>query len=292
MSQFFGGIDAGGATFKCGVQDGAGRWVARRRVPTTTPAETLAACAAFFRDAGHPLASLGIASFGPVDVDPASPGYGTIRLTPKPHWSGADLRRAFAGPLGVAPVVDTDVNGALRAELHDGAAMGARTAAYVTVGTGIGAGIVSHGVWLGRPAHPEFGHILVRPHPRDADFKGVCPFHGVCLEGMASVTALKARWGDPAGWAADHAGWEVAAFYLAQAALALTYTLRPERIVFGGGLMLSPHMLPRLRAEFDRLINAYFGPRTPKAETLIHTPAHGDDAGLQGAVYLGRFGST
>ena len=290
MSELFGGIDAGGTTFKCGIMDGEERWLARRRITTTTPERTLAECADFFARSGFALRALGVASFGPIDVDPDSPGYGTIQLTPKPQWSGVNLRRVLAEALRVPVVVDTDVNGALLAEMTDGAAAGARTAAFITVGTGIGAGIVSHGQWLARPAHPEFGHIPVQPHPRDSGFTGSCPFHGSCLEGMASVTALSARFGPPLDWPDAHPGWEVAADYLAQACLSLCLTLRPDRIVVGGGLMLAPHMLARLRTAFDDRMNRYLGAASPTGATLIHTPGHGDDAGLYGAVLLGRQG--
>ena len=287
-----GGIDAGGTTFKCGLRDGDGRWLAKHRVRATDPAATLAGCVEFFRSEteslGIELAGLGIASFGPIDIDPASPRYGTILDTPKPGWSGTDLRGAFRGALGVEVAVDTDVNGALLAEMRSGAAAGASSAAYITVGTGVGAGLASGGRVLARPLHPEFGHIPIRRHPTDTEFEGVCPFHGDCLEGLASVTALKARWGDPLDWGSDHPGWDLAAHYLAQACLALTYTLRLERIVLGGGLMLSPHLLPKIRRDYAKAGGGYLGDTVEATHALIVTPGHGDDAGLVGAVELGR----
>ena len=288
----FGGIDAGGTTFKCGVQDEAGNWLFKTRIDVRDPAVTLRECMNVFRTqiskSGQPLGALGIASFGPVDVDPASPRYGTILDTPKLGWSGTDLRTAFADALGVEVVVDTDVNGALLAEMQSGAAKGTRDAAYVTVGTGIGAGLASGGRILARPTHPEFGHIPVRRHPADTDFAGTCPFHGDCLEGLASVTALKARWGDPIAWVDDHSGWDVAADYLAQACLVLTYALRPERIVLGGGLMLSPLMLPKVRNHFANLESGYLAGASRSGADRIVIPGHGDDAGLVGAIALSR----
>jgi len=156
------------------------------------------------------------------------------------------------------------------------------------VGTGIGAGIMSGGEILGRPHHPEFGHIPVKKHIADVNFPGVCPFHGDCLEGLASVTALKKRWGDPVSWGADHHGWDVAATYLAQACASLVLALRLERIVIGGGLMLADNMLPKIRKEFETQLNNYLGSSVPSAEDLICTPFHGDDAGLHGAILLGK----
>ena len=288
----FGGIDAGGTTFKCGLRDDSGTWLLKTRVDVCDPAETLRDCVEAFRvqmeQSDEPLTALGIASFGPIDVDPASPRYGTILDTPKPGWSGTDLRSTFADALGVEVAIDTDVNGALLAEMQSGAAKGTQDAAYVTIGTGVGAGLASGGQILARPLHPEFGHIPVRRHPADTDFTGTCPFHGDCLEGLASVTALKDRWGDPRGWAVDHPGWDVAAEYLAQACLVLTYTFRPERIVLGGGLMLSPLMLPKVRDHYADHEGGYLAGASRSGADRVVTPGHGDDAGLVGAIALAR----
>jgi len=286
----FGGIDAGGTTFKCGVADGAGLLLDKQRVPVTTPEETLAECAAFFRDAGGEagLHALGIASFGPIDIDPASPAYGTILQTPKPGWANTDLRAFFREASGVAPTVDTDVNGALFAEMTKGAAQGAASAAYITVGTGIGAGIHVNGAFAGRPMHPEFGHIPLRRHPDDRAFEGICPFHGDCLEGLASVTAIRARWGEPKDLAPEHPAWDIIADYLAQACRTLTLTLRLEKIILGGGLMLAPHLLGRVRTDYDRQMARYLGAQDIPGADLIDTPALGDDAGLIGAVLLAK----
>lgn len=281
------GIDVGGTTFKCAVADGQGEIMARRRVPVTTPGETLAACASFFREAAPGgLKSFGIASFGPVDVDPASPAYGTILNTPKPGWSQVDLASYFRDAFGLPIAVDTDVNGALLAEMRHGAAQGCGSAAYVTIGTGIGAGIFLNGDMAGRPLHPEFGHIPVRRHVRDEGFAGTCPFHGDCLEGMASVTAIRARFGPPEDLPEEDAAWEVIADYLAQACRVLSLSFRPERIVLGGGLMLAPHLLARVQAAYTVQMAGYLG--NEEAGRLITTPGLGDDAGLTGAILLGQ----
>lgn len=287
-----GGIDAGGTTFKCGLADAEGRLLASHRVPVTAPDATIGGCVDFFRwelnERGARLGGLGIGSFGPIDVNPASPDYGTLFATPKPGWAGTRLSARFFAALGVPVVLDTDVNAALAAERERGAARGAACAAYVTVGTGIGASIWGQGGFLAKPAHPEFGHIRVERHPDDHAFSGVCPFHGGCLEGLASAPALAARFDPPEALPADHPGWEVEAFYLAQACAALTLTARPERILLGGGVMLAEGLMPSVRRAYARLMNGYLGLEEGDIENLIQRPALGDDAGLFGALTLAR----
>ena len=290
--RLIGGIDAGGTTFKCALADATGHVVESCRIPVSTPDETIGNCLGFFRTAlaarGARLAGLGIASFGPVDVDPASPDYGTLLATPKPGWSGVRLRERFAAALGVPVVLDTDVNGALTAELEIGAARGMRSAAYVTVGTGIGVSVFGPGGFLARPAHPELGHIRVQRHPDDAAFGGVCSFHGACLEGLASAAALTRRHGDPAMLPREHPAWDIEAFYLAQLCVTLALAVRPERILLGGGVMLAYGLMPRVRSQFASLMGGYLAYTDGDIETLIQRPALGDDAGMIGAVTLAR----
>jgi fructokinase len=290
--QLLGGIDAGGTTFKCALADSTGHILDTRRVPVTTPEDTIGNCLGFFREAlqqrGQKLAGLGIASFGPVVIDPASPDYGTLLATPKTGWSGTRLTQRFFAGLSVPVVLDTDVNGALTAELEIGAARGLQSAAYVTVGTGIGAALHGPGGFLSKPSHPEFGHIRVERHPLDRDFTGTCAFHGACLEGLASATALTRRYGDPSMLPADHVAWDIEAFYLAQACLALTLTARPERILLGGGVMLAEGLMPKIRTAFGNLLNGYLELSEGDIESLIQRPALGDDAGMIGAVTLAR----
>lgn len=283
-----GGIDAGGTTLKCGLADASGALVATHRVAVTTPEETLAAAAGWFIEhtGSGKLATFGIASFGPIDVDPRSASYGTITGSAKPGWSGTNLRAHFAETLGLPVNLDTDVNGALLAEMSHGAARGCASAAYVTVGTGIGAGLYANGDFLGRPSHPEFGHIALRRRPGDGDFESVCPFHDDCLEGLASVRAIRSRSGAPEDLPADHPVWDIAADYLAQAARSLTLSFRPERIILGGGLMLAPHLISRIHKAFDQQMGGYLE-HAPSSE-LITTPGLCDNAGLIGAILLGQ----
>jgi len=286
---FRGGIDAGGTTFKCGIMDDKGNIVQKFCVKVSTPDETISSCINFFRPVFETdrLSSFGIASFGPIDIDPRSSTYGTILQTPKPGWSLTDLKTAFGSAMGVPVRLDTDVNGALRAEMAYGAAKHVDSAAYVTIGTGIGAGVFANNQLLAHPHHPEFGHIPVNRHPLDSSFNSVCSYHEDCLEGLASATAVHARAGDPSELPQDHPVWDVTADYLAQACRSLFLTARLNRIILGGGLMLAPHLLSRIHVEFVRQMNGYLGMDYPIAEDLICTPALGDDAGLIGAILLG-----
>ncbi len=282
-------IDAGGTTFKCGLfQEGRGI-IASARIPTTRPDETLKGCLKFFRDQaekGIKPGAMGIASFGPLDVDPNSDSYGTILAGPKSLWAGTNLKVYFETAMSIPVAVDTDVNGALLAELKWGAAQGSDSAAYVTIGTGIGAGLYCNGDLIGKPSHPEFGHIQVKRHEADKDFKGLCSIHGDCLEGLASANALTERFGNPIELPEDHMGWEAEAYYLAQACIALSLALRPERIVLGGGLMLAPHLIGKVREQYKNLANNYLGQSEADIADLIVTPGLGDDAGLLGGAYL------
>lgn len=283
-------LDAGGTTLKCALADREGTLLEQTRVPTgADPASALASCARFFRDAaadlGRPIAAGGVACFGPVARDPTSPRYGEILETPKPGWSGAPVRTILERALGVPFALDTDVNAALRAEARWGAARGARTAAYMTIGTGIGVGARHDDAWIGAPGHPEFGHVRIARRADDA-FAGVCRFHGDCLEGLASAPALEARFGPLADLPAEHDGWALAADYLAQACVTLHLMLRPQRIVLGGGVMLAPGLTAAIRREAVRLMAGYTGFSAADADTLIVRASLGDDAGVKGAALL------
>jgi len=282
-------IDAGGTTFKCAlIQEGQGI-IAGIRVPTTQPSETLQGCAQFFKDhaaLGRKPSVMGIASFGPIDVDPQSSNYGMILDGPKLGWAATNLKTYFEQELSLKVKVDTDVNGALLAEMRWGAAKGANSAAYVTVGTGIGGGLFANGELIGRPFHPEFGHIRLRRHEADKDFPGVCAYHGDCLEGLASATAITKRFGNPVGLPEGHIGWDIEAYYLAQACNTLSLLLRPDKIVLGGGLLLAPHLIGRVRKQYAGLMNNYLSQSRSEIESLIVTPGLGDDAGLFGGACL------
>ena len=290
--KLFGGIDAGGTTFKCAIADATGRLLRKTRIGVTSPIETLHAVCQWFdvelACMSGSLQAMGVASFGPIDIDPTSPDYGTILKTPKPGWSDTPLRNKLAAHFDVPVFVDTDVNGALGAELAWGAAKDCQSAAYMTVGTGIGVGIVSGGQYLGRPYHPEFGHIRISRHKLDLEFEGVCPFHGDCLEGLASATALTKRYGDPILLDDEHDAWRIEAYYLAQACLMLFLTVRVEKVILGGGVMLRPSLIAKVRNSFAELNGDYIPSFDPIS--CIALPVLGDDAGLMGGVLLAKHG--
>lgn len=194
-----GGVEAGGTKFVCLVGDGEGRILAEQRIPTRGPRETLAEAVDALRRATvetGALDAIGVAAFGPLDLRPGS-GHGRLLSTPKPGWSGVDLVSPLRDAFGVPVAIDTDVTAAALAEGRWGAALGLESFAYMTVGTGIGVGVIAGGRPLHGLVHPEFGHVNVPRAPGD-DFPGVCPFHADCLEGMASGPAISARWGVPA----------------------------------------------------------------------------------------------
>ena len=284
------GIDAGGTTFKLAVAEPGGPPLGLSRVPTTTPDETIAAAAdalrALSRDAGGEIVRLGIASFGPVDVDPASPRYGAILRTPKPGWTGTPLLGRLRDALGVPGDLDTDVNGALEAEALWGAARGVARAAYVTVGTGIGVGVVADGAFAGHPFHPELGHVRVARHEGDREYPGACPFHGDCLEGLAAAPALVARYGPLEALGPDHPAWAVAGHYLGQLCVVLSLGFRAERVVLGGGVMGAPSLLGRVRDAYAGLMNGYLDDAAPDA--LIVPAGLGGEAGVRGGLAVAQ----
>ena len=284
-----GGIEAGGTKFVCVVGTGPDDIRARTRFATTTPTETLEQAIAFFKQQPEPITAVGIGSFGPVDLNPASPTYGWITSTPKPGWRQTDVRGAVQHALGVPVGFDTDVNAAVLAEHRWGAARDIDTALYVTVGTGIGGGVLVRGRPVHGVMHPEIGHILVRRDPQSDPFPGICPFHGDCLEGLACGPAMAARWGKPAhGLPDDHPAWALEAHYLAQGLVTCIYALAPERILLGGGVMQQAHLFQRIRVEVKSLLNGYLA--VPEVEEQIKTyivpPGLCGDAGVLGALAL------
>jgi len=284
------GIELGG-TKSIAVLDDDGAFSDRLQIATTTPTATLAALAAQVTTwhAAGPLAALGIASFGPLRLDFAEAAYGQIGATPKPHWSHTDVRGAFSahfpGPIGF----DTDVAGAALAEGRWGAARGCSDHIYLTIGTGVGMGIVINGRLVHGAGHPEAGHIRVRRVAGDP-FEGVCPFHGDCLEGLICGPALAARTGLTGDTIPDrHPVWANVASDLAEAVAMLILTLAPQRIVLGGGIaMKRPGLLPLVVARTARLLGHYLPDFDEMGLDHVIVPAAlGEDAGPRGAVALG-----
>ena len=287
----YGLIEAGGTKFVLGLAaepagDATPAITARHQIPTTTPAETLGAAIDWFRAQGVAPKAIGIASFGPLDLDRASPTWGHIPRTPKPHWTGADLCTPFAQAFACPIAIETDVNGAALAEARWGVGceLPANKAAvlYLTIGTGVGGGYVSNGRLLQGLSHPEMGHIRLPRHPDDQNFAGICPFHGDCLEGLAAGPAILKRWGKSLSQLGpDHPASDIIAWYLGQAAATFQAILEPARIVLGGGVMGTPGLLDKVRAA---AVNAGAGYFAGEPEKVIVAPGLGTDSGLLGAL--------
>lgn len=285
----YAGIDAGGTEFKCILGSGPGQILAQTRIPVTYPDATLAACANFLRAAmvEHGVAAaMGVASFGPVDLRPDSPTYGYITSTPKPHWADTNIAGYFRETLALPVHFDTDVNGALLAEQRWGAAAGLHSAVYVTVGTGIGAGVMIEGKLVHGAMHPEAGHMLVARYPDDP-FSGSCPYHGGCLEGLASGPALAQRWQqNPETLAENHPAWELEAHYLATLCVNLALVYSPQKIILGGGVMQRVNLLSLVRQSYLAQINGYLGDQSQSIGEFIVGAALGEIAGALGSLAL------
>ncbi|MGH3797791.1 MAG: ROK family protein [Pseudonocardiaceae bacterium] len=289
-----GAVEAGGTKVVCLVGSDPDHIVARTRIPTGEPAETLAQVLAFFRQemaSGGPLAAIGIASFGPLELRRDHPRYGFITTSPKPGWAGVDVAGPFRCALGVPVGFDTDVNGAALGEHRWGAARGLDTFGYLTVGTGIGVGAVVEGRIVHGLGHPEMGHLSVPRQPGD-DFPGTCPFHADCLEGMAGGAAIAARWGRPAerlDGAELRAAVRFEAAYLAAGLRAIVYALAPQRIVIGGGVSALPGLFPLVRAQLAEELAGYPGLPEHAADDFVVPAALGALAGPAGALVLAEY---
>jgi fructokinase len=285
----YGGIEAGGTKWVCAVADRPAELLKTETFPTTAPGETVRRAVRFFTENG-PVGVLGVGAFGPVDIRPASPTWGTITTTPKPGWADTDLVAALRAGLGVPVALDTDVNAAALGEWRHGAAAGLDTFCYITVGTGIGGGAVAGGRIVHGLLHPEFGHMRI-PHDRARDpFDGICPYHGDCLEGLASGEAIRQRWGRAGQELSGSAAWEIEAEYLALALVNVICVLSPQRIIIGGGVAKQPRLLPLARQRVRRLLDGYL--RAPEltdpdaTDRYIVRPGLGDSSGVIGAIEL------
>lgn len=282
-----GAIEAGGTKIIAAIGSAAASR-ATIRIPTGEPGAAVAAIARFFAGQAEPPAAVGVASFGPIDLDRASPGYGHLLKTPKPGWEGFDLAGRLGEVLGVPIALETDVNAAALAEARIGAGAGRGDLAYVTVGTGIGVGLIVNGAPVHGIAHPEGGHLRPRRHPAHQGFAGICPFHGDCLEGLASGPAIAAAWGQPAeSLAPDHPAWTVEADYLGQLCTDLILLLAPATIVLGGGVMEHAGLLAPIRARTAELLGGYG--RASDAAALarrIVAPGSPQAPGLAGAYLI------
>jgi len=291
-ARFFAGVELGGTKAIAVLAEGD-RIVAREAFATTddaaaTLAVLRATLNAWRRDDG--FLALGIATFGPVDLARDSAGFGSILATPKLGWSGAPVARTLAEGLGCPWRIDTDVNGAALAEHRWGAGIGSDSLCYVTIGTGLGGGLVLSGQPVHGAMHPEIGHLSLRRAAGD-DFAGACPFHGDCIEGLLAGPALASRFGvDPATVPDAHPAWEYAASDLAALCGAVLLTVSAERILFGGSVAISrPFLLARARALLVERLGSYLPFLDSETVVRIIQPAGlGADAGPLGAIALAR----
>jgi fructokinase len=288
----YGGVETGGTWCVCAVGSGPEEILDSERFPTTGPEETLARIVGFF--AGGPeIEALGIGSFGPLDLDRSSPTWGYVTTTPKPGWQHVSVASVLAARLGVPVAFDSDVSAAALGEYRWGAGRGAGSLFYLTVGTGIGGGLLIDGrPWHGL-VHPEVGHIRVSREldPDRASFPGICPVHGDCWEGVASGPAIAERCGCRSEeLSTDDPVWKIEADYLALGILSIVLVVSPQRVVVGGGVIEHPSLLEAIRVRVRELLGGYLA--TPalseEIDSYLVRPALGDRAGVLGAIALAQ----
>jgi fructokinase len=288
MTEIYGGVETGGTWCVCALGTGPDQIETRDQFPTAGPSETLQRITEFFR-AGRSPAAIGIGSFGPVDLDPQSPTWGNVTTTPKPGWRHTPVATVIRDRLGVPVYFETDVNAAAMGEHRWGAGSDAASSCYLTVGTGIGAGLVVDGRPVHGLVHPEAGHLRI-PHDHRRDpFPGVCPVHGDCWEGLASGVAMAERWNVAAHELADdHPGWSLEADYLALGILSIVTVASPHRVIVGGGVMQHEHLLGMVRRRLTELVGGYLEAPllNDRIDEYLVSPVLGDSAGVLGAIAL------
>ncbi|MBV9817733.1 MAG: ROK family protein [Solirubrobacterales bacterium] len=294
MKPLYGGVETGGTWCVCVLGSAPDDVRAQAQFPTTSPEETLGRIVGFFEKHQVPKA-VGIGSFGPVDVDPSSPTWGNVTTTPKPGWQDILVATTLRDRLDLPVAFDTDVSAAALGEHRWGAGRGRESLCYLTVGTGIGAGLIIDGRPVRGLVHPEVGHMRIPRDQRRDDFPGVCPAHGDCWEGLASGRALAERWGtSPESLPDDHEAWGLEAEYLALGILSIVSVTSPHVVVAGGGVMNNPGLLRGVRRLVRKLVNGYL--RTPmlaeRIDDYLVAPALGDRAGALGALALAGLGSN
>jgi len=278
-----GAIEAGGTKFVCAVSDGSLNNIERTQFDTKTPEQTLKEVFKFFDR--FELDAIGIGSFGPIDVISTSETYGYIISTPKPGWGNFDFLGAIKAKYAVPVYWTTDVNASGYGEYRLGKAEDVSSCLYLTVGTGVGGGIVYEDEPLIGRNHLEMGHIIVRKH-EDDDYEGHCPYHKDCLEGLICGPAIEARFNGKKAKdiESDNQVWDYVAYYLAQALRSLGLTLMPDRIIIGGGVMKQSQLMSMVRSYFHKLWADYLP--LPDLEDYIVSPKLEDDAGIIGCILL------
>ena len=293
--KLFAGIEAGGTKFNCVIASSPTNVIARAKFPTTTPEETLKKTSDFFIEQSKlhgEITSLGLACFGPVDLQNDSPSYGHITATPKKYWSNCDVVGYYKKALDLPIGFDTDVNGAALGEHVYGAGRGFNDFVYVTIGTGIGAGVVANGQPVNGLVHTEIGHMPVSLHREKTSFESICPFHDNCLTSVAAGPAIEARWKKPGHeLPEDHEAWDLEAYYLAVMCVNLTLFYSPRVIILGGGVMSQSHLYPLIRQHFKELMNGYMLPPV-SLDKYIVAPGLPGTSGEVGAIVLAEQASA
>lgn len=281
-----GSLEAGGTKMVMGVMDESMKILRSSSCPTRMPEETMKDVLSFFE--GEELDAFGIATFGPVDLHPESPSYGNITTTPKLAWRNFPLMKSLQDALNVPCTIDTDVNAAALAEARIGAAAGLKNCLYLTIGTGIGGGLLSEGNLVHGLVHPEWGHLVLSRREDDPMTRGVCPYHPICAEGLASGPSMQARWGMPASELPDdHRGWDLEAYYLAQICMTALLTVSSERIILGGGVMHHTALFPMIHQHLSQMLGGYVvSPAVNDLASLVCAPALYPNSGLIGGALL------
>ncbi len=291
-AMLLGGVEAGGTKFICAVGKHPAEIIERASIATTTPDETLGAVCDFFSSMSEthgPLKAIGVGAFGPVDLSQRSKTYGQILSTPKAKWRNADILTPLRLRMGGSLSLDTDVNCALLGEARYGAGEGEKNIAYVTIGTGVGAGLMINGDIVHGESHPELGHMFVPKHPIDADFAGVCDYHrDRCVEGLASGPAIMARHGVKADEIPEEDPvWRAVAYYISILCMNVFLCVSPAKIILGGGVMQRSHLFDMIRHAFAESLNDYYGARSFRSLDEFIVPARlGGNAGVVGAMTM------
>lgn len=289
----YGAIEMGGTKFTTLIARDPKTIIKKKVYPTLNPTDSLQDIVSFFTnempDCSAKLKAIGVGCFGPLDLNPDSNTYGFITSTPKAGWEFFNIKGEIEKALDVQVFLETDVNAAAVGEYYLYPANRIRNLVYLTIGTGIGAGIISNGKLIHGLVHPEFGHINIPHDTRKDPFKGICPFHRDCFEGLASAPAMAARWRLPLEeLPLDHIGWKLEGEYIAYALANLVYTVSPEIIILGGAVMHWQHLFPIIHENTRRIMNRYIKSKAleDNISEYIVPPRLKDDSGILGALSM------
>lgn len=293
--RYYIGLETGGTNINCIIASSPENIISDFHIPTGDPAETTSKIIGFIQSAiiksKLPIRSMGIGSFGPLRLDKVKPDYGSIAMTPKLEWRNFPLLKTFSKAFDFPILIDTDVNAALLGELRWGAGIGLSDFVYVTIGTGIGGGVLANNQLIHGMLHPEIGHMLLKHDLNIDPFPGICPYHSDCLEGLANGPSIANRWGIPAqNLPENHPGWTLEADYLAQMCVNLTLMLSPQKIILGGGVSQHQGLLPMIHNKFREKLNNYIVSSlyNENLASYIVTPKLGQKAGVLGALALAQ----